>query len=292
MTSPLVSVLTTVYNREKYLTECIESVLVSSFREFEYIIVDDDSTDRSYEIARDYAQRDSRIRVYRNHQNLGDYPNRNQAASYARGKYLKYVDSDDVIYPHGLQTMVECMRAFPEAGLGLSRPAGDMRYPACLRPKEAYARHFLGEGLFSNASLSAIIPRRCFEETGGFSGKRFVGDTDLWLRLARRYSVVIMPMGLTWWRSHYNQEMAYEVATRAAIAARFQLNCSALEHRDCPLNEEQRRLGLRGIRAGHAWEILLLVRHGHIRDAWGIFTASRLGVPEMWRGLVANVLNK
>ena len=86
MSGPLVSILTTSYNREKYIAECIESVLASAFRDYEYIVVEDCSTDRSYEIALEYAKKDARIRVYRNEKNLGDYPNRNRAASYATGK--------------------------------------------------------------------------------------------------------------------------------------------------------------------------------------------------------------
>lgn len=120
MPPPVVSVLMTVYNRERYLAAAIESVLNQTFRDFELIVVDDASTDRSVVIARQFEQ-DSRVQVYVNDQNLGDYPNRNKAASYARGKYLKYVDADDLIYPHCLGLMVEGMDAFPEAALGISR---------------------------------------------------------------------------------------------------------------------------------------------------------------------------
>jgi glycosyltransferase involved in cell wall biosynthesis len=118
--SPLVSVLTTVYNREKYLAACIESVLACSFQDWEMIIIDDQSKDSSVAIAQQYADQDRRIHVYVNETNLGDYPNRNQAAVYAKGKYLKYLDADDLIYPHGLEIMVETMEAHPECALGIS----------------------------------------------------------------------------------------------------------------------------------------------------------------------------
>src|ERR1700683_2785622 len=98
MTSPLVSVLITVYNRERYLAAAVDSVLAQTMQDFEVIIVDDLSTDRSVEIAQTYAARVPRIRFLRNERNLGDYPNRMQAAEQARGRYLKYVDSDDLIY--------------------------------------------------------------------------------------------------------------------------------------------------------------------------------------------------
>ena len=115
MNNPIASILTTVYNREKYIAACIDSVLASSYQDWELIIVDDVSTDASVAIAQSYEQKDPRIKVYVNEKNLGDYPNRNKAASYAKGKYLKYLDADDIIYPHGLEVMVHTMEQFPEA---------------------------------------------------------------------------------------------------------------------------------------------------------------------------------
>ncbi|MBN2662839.1 MAG: glycosyltransferase family 2 protein, partial [Bacteroidales bacterium] len=97
--NPFVSVLMTAYNREKYIAEAIESVIASTYQNWELIIVDDGSKDKTVEIAKQYEAKDPRIKVYINEKNLGDYPNRNKAASYAKGKYLKFVDADDLIYP-------------------------------------------------------------------------------------------------------------------------------------------------------------------------------------------------
>jgi glycosyltransferase involved in cell wall biosynthesis len=80
---PIVSVLMTSFNREKYIAEAIESVLASTYKDFELIIVDDVSTDATVAIAEKYAKQDGRIKVYKNQNNLGDYKNRNRAASYA-----------------------------------------------------------------------------------------------------------------------------------------------------------------------------------------------------------------
>ena len=112
---PKVSVLTTVFNREKYLEACIESVLQSTFQDWELIIVDDQSRDNSVEIAQSYAENDSRIHLHVNPINLGDYPNRNYAASLAKGKYIKFLDADDLIYPNGLEVMVKTMEEYPNA---------------------------------------------------------------------------------------------------------------------------------------------------------------------------------
>src|SRR5579862_3530145 len=172
--APLVSVLMTAYNREKYISAAMESVLASSYKNFELIIVDDRSTDATLEIARRYEASDKRVKVYRNDTNLGDYPNRNRAAGLAAGKYLKYVDADDYIYPWGLELLISMMEAFPQAGWGLCSLEQDVEkpFPFELTPKEAYSYHYTGPGLFHKAPLSSIIKREVFEEAGGFSAIR------------------------------------------------------------------------------------------------------------------------
>lgn len=107
-----ISVLMTAYNREKYISQSIESVLSSTHNDFELIIVDDCSKDKTVEIAKWYEKTDSRIRVYVNEENLGDYPNRKKAVTFASGKYIKYLDSDDIMYPSCLETMVTSVSIF------------------------------------------------------------------------------------------------------------------------------------------------------------------------------------
>ena len=116
---PAVSVLMTAFNRELYVGPAIESVLAQTLGDFELVVVDDGSGDRTVDIARSY-EADPRVRVIVNERNLGDYPNRNRAAALARGRFIKYHDSDDVMYAHCLETMVGALDTMPEAGFGLS----------------------------------------------------------------------------------------------------------------------------------------------------------------------------
>ncbi len=209
MGAPLVSVLMTSYNREKYIAQAIESVLASNYANFELIITDDQSKDRTVEIAGKYAQKDSRVKVFINEKNLGDYPNRNEAASKANGKYLKYVDADDYIYPWGLQLLVAMMEQFPEAGWGLCslEQYSKQPFPILLSPAEAYRYHYLGPGLFHKAPLSSIIKKEIFEQVGGFSEIRMAGDFEMWHRLAQKFPALLMPHGIVWYREHNEQEM-------------------------------------------------------------------------------------
>ena len=238
----LVSVLVTVYNRERWLGEALESILASSGQDFEIIIVDDGSTDGSVRVARGFADGNERIRVYENDTNLGDYANRNRAASYARGRYLKYVDADDVIYSHALGFMAEAMERHPNAALGLSHSAPEEvePYPFALRPSEAYQKHFLRQGCLNCGPSGAIILREAFESLGGFNPEWGVlGDAELWLRLAARSPVVLLPPGLVWWRRHPGQEYSSGDADLRYLRDGFRLAMSVLREPGCPLTTEE-----------------------------------------------------
>lgn len=208
---PLVSVLMTVYNREKYIAQAIESVQASTYKNWELIIVDDVSKDNSLALSKSYAAKDIRIKVYQNETNLGDYPNRNKAASYAKGTYLKYVDADDMIYPHGIEQLVFYMEQFPSVGFGLCSLDQDLGaiFPFKLEPKEIYKRHYIeGVSVFHKAPLSSIIRKEVFDTVGGFLNVRHFGDFELWHRLSKRYSLLLMPHGIVWYRKTEGQEAA------------------------------------------------------------------------------------
>ena len=239
--TPLVSVLMTAYNREKYIAEAIESVLASTYENFELIIVDDCSTDATLSIANNYSTEDRRVKVFKNDKNLGDYPNRNKAASFAQGKYLKYLDSDDIIYPHGLRVMIDCMETFPNAGYGLSANGSEKRhYPICLSPHETYKEHFFTDkgDHFNRAPGSSIIDYAAFKKVGGFSGKRMIGDYEMWMKLSRYYSLVKMPRDLVWDRTHLGQESQSDYANQYGTLKK-EILIKALIHPDCPLSSTE-----------------------------------------------------
>jgi glycosyltransferase involved in cell wall biosynthesis len=229
----------TSYNREKYIAQAIESVLASGYKNFELIITDDQSKDKTVEIAQKYAQSDGRVKVYTNEKNLGDYPNRNEAASKATGKYLKYVDADDYIYPWGLELLVEMMEQFPEAGWGLCSLEQYVKepFPFLLSPAEAYAYHYKGPGLFHKAPLSAIIKKEVFDKVGGFSGQRMAGDFEMWHRLAQKFPVLLMPHGIVWYREHGEQEMK-SYFKFLGVYERIKVNY--LKDEKCPLDVQTR----------------------------------------------------
>ena len=265
---PLVSVLMTAYNREKYLAFAIESVLASTYQNLELIIVDDVSKDRTFEVAASYAEKDGRVRAFRNEKNLGDYPNRNQAAAYARGKYLKYVDADDYLYPWGLGILVKLMEEYPEAGWGLCSliQIPEKPFPILLTGKQAYEYHYGGYEIFNKAPLSAIIRKDAFDAVGGFSGIRMAGDFEMWHRMALHFPVLLMPDGMVWYREHGEQEMK---SHRQFVTSYEGVRRKYLTHPECPLPAgesgkviRKRKQDLRRTILGHA----IRLRFAYVAD--------------------------
>lgn len=246
---PLVSVLITAYNREGHLANAIQSVLESTYPNFEVIIVDDCSTDRSLAVAKEFELKDSRVKVYKNEKNLGDYANRNQVASYAKGKYLKYCDSDEELYPNCIGWFVESMEKYPDAALGLSQLPGNKRHPYELTPEEAYRHHYFDGGFFYNAPTSTLIRRKEFEEMGGFRNIRLRGDYDMWLRMGAKYNVVRLPAVVTHNYIHGDQENSLNLTYQKVLT--HNLSMEALKSSECPLSEADRQEALKSWRSGY-----------------------------------------
>lgn len=206
MEKPLVSVLMTCWNREKYIGAAIESVLASTFENFELIICDDCSSDNSYAIAEGYAAKDSRIKVYRNEKNLGDYPNRNRAASWAKGKYLMYVDSDDMILKDGIEKCMNCFLQFPEARFATYyRIGGDK--PFVLDSAVALREHFFKENYLMIGPGGTVIEKQYFNSINGFPEKYGpANDTYYNLKAASQSPVLLIPFEFYYYRRHEDQE--------------------------------------------------------------------------------------
>jgi glycosyltransferase involved in cell wall biosynthesis len=254
MNEPLVSVLMTVYNREKYIAEAIESVLASAYKNWELIIVDDQSCDSSVKIARKYEESDTRIKVYINEQNLGDYPNRNKAASYAKGKYLKYLDSDDLIYPHGLEIMVAAMEKFPNAGLGLSWNKNELLkpYPLEVLSENVFKQQFIGIGFFATGPTGTIIRKSSFDEIGGLSSIRYTGDFDSWLKLSQKNNVVVFQPGLIWWRQHDGQEYSMGQDPSKYLKSTTNITLKYLKDPNSPISNKERESGIETLKRRQA----------------------------------------
>ncbi|MDA9626947.1 glycosyltransferase [Candidatus Pelagibacter sp.] len=102
-----VSIIMAVRNSEKYISQAIESVILQSYKNFELIIIDDYSSDSSYEIINEFKKKDSRIKVYRNLKKLGPADTRNRAIKIARGEWISIIDSDDIFFPNKIEKQLK-----------------------------------------------------------------------------------------------------------------------------------------------------------------------------------------
>ncbi|WP_060678179.1 glycosyltransferase family 2 protein [Virgibacillus halodenitrificans] len=107
--NPLVSVITPAYNAERFIRQTIESVLAQTYSNWEMIIVDDCSTDKTVEYINHYIKTDSRIKLFIQEKNRGSAIARNTAMNNAKGQYLAFLDSDDLWYPEKLEKQLHFM---------------------------------------------------------------------------------------------------------------------------------------------------------------------------------------
>ncbi len=107
----LVSIILPSYNTEKYIADAIESVLSQTYNNWEMIIVDDGSTDNSIQIIDEYVRRDKRIRLIKSDKNCGLPSARNKAIKVAKGRYIAFLDSDDMWLPEKLEKQINFMKA-------------------------------------------------------------------------------------------------------------------------------------------------------------------------------------
>lgn len=239
--SPTVSVLMTLHNREDYLADAIESVQAQWYHDWELVILDDRSTDRSVEIAREFAAADERIRVVVNEKNLGQTRNRNRAVELARGQLVKFLDSDDLFYPHCLAVSVPPLLAEPRAGLALSLPKDwpGGPCPMLLTPRMMYQRDYLSmDRPFHAGPANGLFRRAVWLEMGGYTDNGVAADFMFWFRVCARHNVLALPGDLFWYRRHAGQSLVGEgAAMEYAVVAGTRWN--ALASPECPLTPDE-----------------------------------------------------
>lgn len=284
---PLVSVLMCSYNSEEFISEAIESVIRSNYENWELIIVDDNSKDQTLCIAKRYSREDTRITVYNNEINLGDYPNRNKAVEYANGKYLKYLDHDDILYKYSLDYMVEAMEKCPSAGFGLGFVAPDdiRPYPLFYNTKETFRELYLRIGFLGYGPSSSIIRKECFVECGGFSKVLFMGDQELWLKLAYNYDVVKLQPSLIWYRRHEKQESNREIDDWESRDRRYKLTLDYLQKSKSFFTEEEFQYASKKIKQHYARGLLrFLINKQSIFTFFKAWRTSNLTILELLSG--------
>jgi glycosyltransferase involved in cell wall biosynthesis len=208
---PFFTIVTISYNSSQWIRQAIETVLASSFTDFEYLIADDCSTDESWNIISTYT--DPRIVALKNEVNLGEYPNRNAVLQKARGKYVLYVDGDDALYHHSLRNVYEYLHFYPGVVCvwGVSvKELSFVSLPQLLSPEEIIRWTYLAN---VNAATNSGLAETVFEvgalkKIGGFPTRFVSGDIYTKKRIALEGDVLLIPMGLVYWRRTPGQASA------------------------------------------------------------------------------------
>lgn len=274
---PLVSVIIPVRNYERYIAAAIESVLAQKLTDYELIIVDDCSTDQTPEIVARYVD-GGRIRLVRNETNLGQFPAHNRGAGLARGKYLKFLHGDDIMYPHCLEMMVALMEAFPDAGLGISYNPWPWVAPHLFSPLEAWRAHVAGQtGMFSEGPSGTVFRADAFRQAGGYDKRFRSGDCEMNLRMAMRFSVLLLPNGLWWYRSH-DKQVVKQMTPDNTLPEVFIWYRELLSHSVHPFSKDQKFQAEWRLTRDVCQLVLNRLRRGKRRAAWSIWKSCGLSL--------------
>jgi glycosyltransferase involved in cell wall biosynthesis len=214
-----------VYNGERFLREGVESILNQSFSDFEFIIVDDGSTDSTWQTLSQYAKSDGRILASRNRENVGLTKSLNIGLRRARGGFIARQDGDDVSLPQRLTTQIAYLRKHNDIGLlGTAYYLADSqgRHTGTCRPPQTDTE-IRWKMLFHNAFChSSVVFRRELLDSGhAFYNEDlpYGQDYDLWARLLRRTSGANLPMPLVIFRIHENSIQATHRREQQDIAS-------------------------------------------------------------------------
>lgn len=207
------SVIIPLYNKAPYVVKALRSVMSQTFREFEVIIIDDGSTDQSYEVAQNFILQTTNFKLH-TQPNQGVSTARNNGVKLAQYPYVCFLDADDWWAPTFLDEMKALIEEFPDAGIyGTSyyKVKRGENIPANIGVnddfKSGYINYFQ---IYAKTmwmpltSISVAIPKNVFDNENGFKPTLKLGeDFDLWVRVAIKYPVVLLNKPL----AYYNQDV-------------------------------------------------------------------------------------
>ncbi|MCL4735722.1 MAG: glycosyltransferase [Candidatus Omnitrophica bacterium] len=317
--TPLLSVFMPVFNAEAWLSKALESILSQTFTDFELIVVDDGSSDRSVEIIRSFS--DSRLRLIQQ-DNLGCYPARNRAIQEARGAFLANMDADDISLPDRFQAQVDYLREYPEAILVGTASLGCDREDVVRLPQPMALEydpsigipHVLtaGSTLFSSPFTCATIlfRKELAKKIGGYDERLcFSADVDFVIRASFHGRIACLPIPLYVFRllphaiSGAGSLIQREILAISAAATQRALKGEIREYTESEIQRlaelaEQRRslpsVPLRKKNAFYETRLATLLRvNGYPREALLHLILAILSAPENLftdRKLASNVV--
>ncbi|MCY7278532.1 MAG: glycosyltransferase family 2 protein [Phormidesmis sp. CAN_BIN44] len=238
----LVSVIIPAYNAEAFIHLTLDSVLAQTYQNFEVIVVDDGSSDRTAEIVESFVQRDLRVHLLRQ-KNSGVAAARNLAIQASNGVYISPIDADDIWYPQKLEKQVRCIEDSDESvGLVYSwsvylNEAGDITGWYVTDHSYTFDEGSVLNGLlcfnFLDNASTALFRRSCIDRVGGYNcnlkaqNAQGCEDWDIYLRIAEHYSFRVVPEYLIGYRLYLGS-----MATNCPVMARsYELMMTEVQQR-------------------------------------------------------------
>ena len=308
MSRPLVSIVMACYNSESFLRFTLESVAAQTLVDYEVVIVDDCSVDNTHLILREYASSDSRFILIRHDTNAGRPAiSKNTALSHVRGKYVCFLDHDDLYHPEKLEKSVNLLENFPDCiaafhdinlvtndGMVLSRyldeflddadhyltPAGENRY---LTNPDFFKFQSIRYAALHTIS-TMLCPERFATWKPSFDTQyRVCDDTDLWIRLGLSGSMIYLDEVLAYYRKHDSNITGNQLKFDFDVIALLKNNYQRVT---TLLNDEERqalRQRLVNNLLDYGWHSRCQGRH---REAVGAYLESIL-----WQPRLSHVIN-
>ena len=203
--NPLVSIIMTAFNREKFIGEAIESVLNNSYANYELIIVDDQSSDETVNIIKSYLLKSDKIKFFQNNTNLGDYPNRNRGVSYASGEFISFLDSDDKLLSETIRTLVEYFGNKPDFNFAMTWQHSKNKIE--LSGFDAIKKHFYEFNFLNIGPGETFYRKSFFDKIGGYPVK-YGPANDMYfnLKVCSYSKIDLLPFEFIYYRRHDGQE--------------------------------------------------------------------------------------
>jgi glycosyltransferase involved in cell wall biosynthesis len=305
--TPLVSVGIPTYNGAKYLRESVESVLAQTFRDFELVLIDDLSSDKTWIIAEEYARKDPRVSAVRNNGRLGLAANFNRCIESTKGRYICVWHQDDVMMPQNIEYKVALLEANPQVGFVHSNVLMiddqgqvlsehwelDSRQGYVCAGREFFLK-MIQPGKNYVCCPSVLARRECYDKLGYFRKELFFTcDWEMWMRLSLYYDVGCLGAPLIHFRRHTGSESYRIEGTIAEIEQELLAKHLVLvDHgKRVPHAAKHEENIVVGLARGQLVQARRAFSEGRVEEAW---SRLRFGVklypPLAWRPESAGTL--
>jgi glycosyltransferase involved in cell wall biosynthesis len=243
MTEPKLTVLMAVYNGERFLPKAVQSILDQTFTDFEFLVIDDGSTDRSASILESYN--DPRIRVIENIENIGLTRSLNKGIRLARGEYIARMDADDISLPERLEQQVEYLDAHTDAGLVMCQYEAIDETGAIFATSHAPAT---SEAIYYQLTFFCLLLHGCamfrkelILELNGYDESLVrAQDVDLWYRMSRHTRIGMIDKVLLQYRySATNISSLFKTEQDYSCHMIFVKSIKTLMHNDVSIEDVQ-----------------------------------------------------